>query len=250
VTALPVSKRVAADGAAADLSEPAPLDPPTPEEAAGLLRAAAAGVMTDAADVDGAWNSAAACAGELDGLEALDSVLTQVVPGGLLSGLSWKRRRLRDQARRAVAASPSARAVRLAVAVLGAAGDRHDLAALAALGAHPALTLHVATALANLGLNLRDARLALLQLMHRTDGAGRVIVIDRLLMFVGEPTVRLALIRDALVGLAPEHAREVADAIYTSCNVEQGLRDPEASAELRAGARLVLQHRGGDEIDD
>lgn len=246
-----VARRVATEGAAAGLSEAAVGDAPTAGEAAALLREASSRSLDDAAELLATWSRLGAYAGGADRLEELDGLLSDGVPGGLLSGFSRRKRRLRDQARRVLAQSGSPSAVRLAAAVLGATGDSRDVAVLEPLGVHPALTLHVVTALANLGLVVRDARLALLRLMHVLHGAERVLAIDRLLAFVGEPAVRLALVRDALRGLEPGHAHEVAGAIYTACNVEQGLRDVESSPELREGARLVMLHREPPEdVDD
>ena len=52
--------------------------------------------------------------------------------------------------------------------------------------------------------------------------------------------MRLALVRDALRGLAPEHAREVAGDIAAMCDVEACLTDPAAPEDVKAGARAVL----------
>ena len=67
-----------------------------------------------------------------------------------------------------------------------------------------------------------------------------MIVIDRLLPHVREPAVRLALVRDALVGLDAASAAEVAKDIAAMCTVQDCIDDPSAPEDLKAGARLVM----------
>src|SRR6185503_7909124 len=99
-----------------------------------------------------------------------------------------------------------------------AAGTKDDVAALETLARHPAFTLHAATALSN--LDHWTARAALLRLLTTTHGATRVIVIDRLLPHIRQPAIRLALVRDALVGLDAASAAEVAKDIAAMCTVQ------------------------------
>ncbi|MCG3136119.1 MAG: hypothetical protein HMLKMBBP_03947 [Planctomycetes bacterium] len=168
-------------------------------------------------------------------LEALDEVLAGF-RGWRLIG---RRGRHLAAARTALRTAPTAPAVRLAAAVVGELGEREDVADLETLAAHPELTLHCATALAN--LRSQDGRAALLRLLHRTAGAERIVVIDRLLAFVTLPAVRLALVRDALAGLDESSAREIAPAIAEACDVRSAAGDPSAGAEVRAGARRILE---------
>lgn len=203
----------------------------------------ACGLEPEEAEVLGLW----AQAGAFESFEALDAVLTQVVPGGWFKTFTGRRRRLREGARRVLEESSSAAAVRLAIAVIGAVGDRRDVPILEELAIHPALCHYAVTALAILGQSNRAGKAALLRLLNTVRSAERVIVIDRLLSFVREATVRFALVRDGLVGMEEEHAREVADDIYASCHVEQALNDPAASPEVRAGAELVMRFRRGED---
>ncbi len=173
--------------------------------------------------------------------ETLDAALTQLTAGGWVPFVgAHSRRGLRDSARIALAGTRQAGTVELAAAVLGAAGTKDDAEVLETLAQHPAFTLHAATALSNLAH--WEGRASLLRLLRLDDGPSRVLVIDRLLPHVREAAVRLALVRDALVGLAPEHAREVATDIAVLCTVKDCIDDPGAPEDLKAGARLVLTH--------
>jgi hypothetical protein len=184
-----------------------------------------------------------AAAGAFGSFEALDALLADILPGGLFKSFSGRRRRLRDGARQVLVQSSSVPAVKLGIAVLGAAGDRTDVPLLEELAVHPMLCHYGVTALANLGMSNRAGTGALLRLLHKTASAERVIVIDRLLWFVKEPAVRFALVRDGLRGMEPADAREVADAIYDSCRVEQGLDDEASPPEVREGCALILKYR-------
>ncbi len=220
-------------------------DASVPEDAGGrvpdadalvrLVRLAASLPRGADARVLAAWDEA----GALHDPAAIDAALAQLTTGRWIPVVGGMRaHRLRDSARTALGSTRRAGTVQLACAVLGAVGDDADIEALEALARHPAFTLHAATALSNLAS--WKARAALLRLLASTDGAERVLVIDRLLPHVREPAVRLALVRDALRGLAPEHAREVAADIAALCDVRSCVDDPSAPEEVRAGARLVL----------
>lgn len=182
-----------------------------------------------------AWEEA----GGLHDPETLDEALVAVTPGlgvPFLSGL--RRRRLCEGARRALRATACPGTVRLLVAVLGAVGGREDAAVIETAAVHPAFTLHGATALAN--LSHWEGRAALLRLLSRVHGAERVVVIDRLLPFVREPAVRLALVRDAFQGLAEPHAREIAPAVVDALQLADWLAEPRTPPELRAAAERIL----------
>ena len=130
-------------------------------------------------------------------------------------------------------------AAQLALAVVGELGGREDARSLETLGIHPRLTLHAATALAN--LDAWEGRLSLLRLLNQTNGDARVSVIDRLLPHTTQPAVRLALLRDALPGLDPICAREVAPDIAAACDARGVADDPKAADDLRRAARDVLR---------
>lgn len=237
----PILERVRAEGRLADLGPAAPPEPATPVARAAACLVEAAERRDDDPGIAELWHEA----GGIAGFEELDELLQAALPGGFFRGFSGRRRRLRSQARRLVAESSSVRAVSLAVAFLGASGDRTDAPVLEDLAVHPALCEVSGAALTFLADRARGALESLLRLLHRSASRERVIVIRGLLHFAHLPIVRLALIRDALHGMEPEHAREVADDIYHVCNVEQGLEDPQATEALREGARLVLAHRTG-----
>jgi hypothetical protein len=228
--------RVRRDGAAVAIP-PAERGAPDAAFVVGRIRTAMALAPEDEARIVAVWDEA----GARHDPETLDAVLTELTAGGWVPFVgAHGRRRLRDSARVALARTQRAGTIELAAAVLGAAGKKEDADVLETLARHPAFTLHAATALSN--LDHWHARAALLRLLTLEDGASRVLVIDRLLPHVREPAVRLALVRDALTGLAPEHAREVAADIAASCTVQDCIDDPDAPPELKAGARLVLEH--------
>jgi len=239
-----VLEAVRRDGASAGLPHDAGRPPVSTERSVQCLEAACARGLSEG-EVLAQW----AEAGAFDSFEALDAVLAAILPGGLFKSFSGRRRRLRDGARMVLVESASVSAVKLGIAVLGAAGDRTDVPLLEELAVHTTLCHYGVTALANLGMSNRAGTGALLRLLHKTASAERVIVIDRLLWFVKEPAVRFALVRDGLRGMEPDDAREVADAIYDSCRVEQGMDDEAASPEVREGCALILQHRrSADEV--
>lgn len=223
----PILDRVRRSGASADVP-----DEPSPET--GDPAVVRRGIDRAAADPTAAGAAYAEAAGACS-IEALDETLSGM-RGWRLFG---RRGRYLEAARVALREATGTGAVRLAAAVVGELGEKEDAAALEALGVHPSLTLHAATALAN--LKHVEGRSALLRLLHGTSGAGRVVVIDRLLAFVGTPAVRLALVRDALTGLDDEFAREIAPAIAEWCDVRGAADDPSAGAEVRAGARRILE---------
>jgi hypothetical protein len=229
-----VFARIQADGAAATISAD---ERGAPDAAfvAGRIRAALALAKYDVARIVAVWDEA----GARHDPATLDEVIAELTAGGwvpIIGALS--KRKLRASARIALAATDRAGTVELATAVLGASGTKDDVAALETLARHPSFTLHAATALSN--LDHWQGRASLLRLLAATNGAERVVVIDRLLPHIREPAVRLALVRDALTGLAPEHAREVAPDIAAMLDVKSLAEDPKAPAEIRAGARAVL----------
>lgn len=234
----PLLDRVRAEGPSASIPEPGR---ETPDAAAVVarLRGALDARRADPVRALSLWDEA----GRRHDPGSLDAALATLTAGGWVpfAGAA-SRKRLREGARDALARTAEPGTVELAAAVLGAAGTEEDADALEALARHPAFTLHAATALSNLA-HWRG-RAALLRLLSATDGASRVVVIDRLLAHVREPAVRLALVRDALRGLDPESAREVAGAIAESCAVRECLDDPAAPEDLKAGARLVLAAAG------
>jgi hypothetical protein len=226
--------RVRADGAAASI----PDEPRGATDAVFVVeRLAAAAAAREPERALALWDEA----GERHDVAAIDVVLQRVTSGAWIPFFGvGRRRRLRDSARRAVASTTRSGTIELAAAVLGAVGTKDDVDVLETLARHPAFTLHAATALSNLAA--WQGRAALLRLLTTTDGDERVTIIDRLLPHVREPAVRLALVRDALRGLAPEHAVQVAGDIAAMCTVQDCLDDPTAPADVKAGARLVLAH--------
>jgi hypothetical protein len=231
-----VLDRIRRDGASADVPR-GERGAPDAKFVAERIRTATALAPGDDDRVVAVWDEA----GARHDPETLDAALRELTAGGWVPFVgAHSRRRLRESARIALAVTQHAGTVELAAAVLGAAGTTDDVETLELLARHPALTLHAATALSN--LDHWQARAALLRLLSLADGPSRVIVIDRLLPHVREAAVRLALVRDALVGLAPEHAREVASDIAAMCTVKDCIDDPDAPEALKAGARLVLEH--------
>jgi len=217
-----------------------PTPSPSVDDLVAAIRAAV-DLRDDEAAAEQAWTRA----GALHDPEALDQALARIAPTlgvPILSGM--RRRRLRDAARQALRATRSVGALRLLAAVLGAVGASDDAAALELIASHPALTLHGATALAN--LNHWEGRASLLRVLSRVNGAERVLVIDRLLPFVREPAVRLALVRDAFIGLGDEYAREIAPAVVDRLDLASWLDEERTSEELRAAARHILHLAGRD----
>jgi hypothetical protein len=229
-----ILERVRAAGAAAVLPETGS-EPPDANAVVRLVHEACAAKEPERALA--LWDEA----GAQHDPAALDAALEKLAAGGWVPFVAASgRKRLREGARLALRSSSRLGTVELAAAILGSMGTKDDAADLETLARHPALTLHAVTALAN--LDHWQGRLALLRLLSTTNGAERVIVIDRLLPFIREPAVRLALVRDALVGLAPEHAAEVAADIAALCDVKGCVDDPKAGEDVKAGARLVLDH--------
>lgn len=182
-------------------------------------------------------------AGRAHDPDTLDQVLSELTRRGPLPFLGGGRiRDLLRGARAALAQTNHVGTLQLAAAVIGAVGERRDVPALETIAAHPALALHGVTALAN--LRHRDGRAALLRLLSRTQGETRVLVIDRLLAHCREPAVRLALVRDAFVGLEDEHAREVAPAVAATLDLAQWLEQPRVPDDLRQAARHILRLAG------
>jgi hypothetical protein len=231
-----VFERVEADGAAAVLE---PAGPPRTLDAAqlvALVHEAAGVVGSEPARALELWDRA----GALHDPETLDEALAQIGGGGLFGG--GKRRKIVAGARHALRESSHVSTVCLAAAILGQLGDSFDIPSLETIAVHPALALHGATALAVHGRG--PALAALLRLLDRSEGDQRVLVIDRLLPHTRQPAVRLALVRDALKGLSPQQAREVAADIAATCDVDAVLADEGAPEDLRAGAREVRRHAG------
>ena len=202
-----------------------------------FVRAAVALPHDADARILAAWDAA----GALHDPEALDRALLRLTAGGwvpLVGALN--RRKLSDSARTALSLTSQPGTVELAVAVLGATGTAADAETLEALARNAAFNLHAVTALSN--LEPWQGRAALLRLLVTTDGDLRVNVIDRLLPHVREPAVRLALVRDALTGLDDAHAAEVAPDIAAMCDVKACLTDENATPDVRAGARNVIDH--------
>ena len=242
--------RLTRDGAAADLG-PDPAEPDAAADAAPGGAAAAAGAADAARLVAAVRRAAAAMPDEAAACVAWDEAGAAHTPETLDVALAeltgWRflgftraaaKRRIRDAARLAMQRTRSVGALQLAAAFVGELGDEDDVAALERVAVHPRLTLHGATALSN--LRPWQARLALLRLLTTTTGDARVLVIDRLLPHVGQPAVRLALVRDALRGLAPEHAHEVARDIASACRAKDLADDKGVADDVREGARAVL----------
>jgi len=237
----PILARVAAQGAAAEI-ENEERDAP---DAAFVVAYIHKAVRMAGPMVVMAWDEA----GGRHDPATIDAVLQRLTTGAWIPILgAFQRHLLRESARDALKGTHRAGTVELAAAVLGAVGTKEDVETLETLARHPAFTLHAATALSN--LDHWRARAALLRLLSTTDGASRVIVIDRLLPHVREPAVRLALVRDALVGLAPEHAAEVAKDIAAMCTVQDCIDDPSAPQDLKRGARLVMEHAARGAVAD
>jgi len=234
----PLFVRIRRDGAAADVD---PSGARISGSAAALIAAIRAAVEArdDPIAADRAWSRA----GALHDPEVLDQALAAVAPSlgvPILAGL--RRRRLRDSARIALQTTRSLDTLCLVSAVLGAVGVREDAAALEIVAVHPNVTLHGATALAN--VSHWEGRAALLRLLSRVDGAERVLVIDCLLPFVREGAVRLALVRDAFTGLDEPHAAAIAPAVVDTLDLAAWLDEPRTSDDLREAARRILTLAG------
>jgi hypothetical protein len=226
--------RIRRDGASAQVDDE-PRETPDAAFVAARIRAAAALPPAEAARALAAWDEA----GARHDPATIDAVLADLTSGGWVPFVgAHGRKGLRLSARAALTATRRRGTMELALAVLGAVGRKEDADMLETAARHPAFTLHAATALSN--LDHWQGRASLLRLLAATNGAERVVVIDRLLPHIREPAVRLALVRDALTGLAPEHAREVAPDIAAMLDVKSLADDPKVPAEIRAGARAVL----------
>lgn len=232
--ATPLLDRIRRDGAAADVPDD-PRETPDAAFVAARIRAAAALPPEESARALAVWDEA----GARHDPATIDAVLGELTAGGWVPFVGARGKKgLRLSARAALERTQRRGTAELALAVIGAVGRKEDAEMLEVAARHPSLTLHAATALSN--LDHWQGRASLLRLLTATNGAERVVVIDRLLPHVREPAVRLALVRDALTGLAPEHAREVAPDIAAMLDVKSLADDPRAPAELRAGARAVL----------
>ncbi len=237
----PLLQRIRDSGAAASVAETRSLGGGANEMVAAVRSAIALDDKAedkaeDSVEALAAWDRA----GAFESPEALDEGLPQLLSGtGMPFVGAGRRRRLRAGARAALERTREPGTARLAGAILGAVGERADVEALETLAVHPALTLHMVTALAN--LRHADGRLALLRLLSRTDGEARAVVIDRLLAFVHEPSVRLALVRDAFRGLDDATCRELAPAITSAMDVAGLAADEGAPAELREPAQRLMR---------
>jgi hypothetical protein len=230
----PLVDRIRRDGASADVADE-PRETPDAAFVAARLRAAAALPPEESARALAVWDEA----GARHDPATIDAVLGELTAGGWVPFVGARGRKgLRLSARAAMAGTRRRGTLELAVAVLGAIGRKEDAEALEIVARHPAFTLHAATALSN--LDHWQGRASLLRLLTQTNGAERVVVIDRLLPHLREPAVRLALVRDALTGLAPEHAREVAPDIAAMLDVRSLADNPKTPEDIRAGARAVL----------
>lgn len=208
------------------------------ELTAAIVRAADA--LPDEARALAAWDEA----GALHRPETLDAALASLTgfrPFGFLK--AGRKRRILRVARAALRRTSHPGALRLAVAFVGELGGAADVPALATVARHPRFALHAVTALTI--LRTLDARMAMLRLLAETDGEHRVLVIDRLLPHVRQPAVRLALVRDALTGLAAEHARDVAPAIAEACRCRELAEDAGIEPSIRDAARAVLAAAAG-----
>lgn len=230
--------RVTEQGAEADLG-PAAAAPARTDaaEVVRLLRAAADALAAgEEAKAIALWTDA----GRLHDLETLDHVIPEISGRGFFAfAKAGARKKLLRAARAALRQVTEVGAATLAAAIVGEIGGAEDARSLETLGRHPALTLHAATALAN--LDAMEGRMALLRLLHATSGEARVHVIDRLLAHARQPAVRTALLRDALPGLDGPSAREVAPDIAAACDAKGIAEDPKCAEDLRAAARQVLR---------
>jgi len=233
-------ERIAQEGAAAKVPAAEPAEYPDPRALAERLREAVA-ALPDEARALGLFDQA----GRLHDPATLDELLNRLRPSLVFPFAgAVRRRRLRDLARRALTGTREVGALELACAVLGAFGGPEDAPALEAVGRHPDVVLHAATALAS--LSHWQGRASLLRLLSVTEGDARVVVVDRLLPHTREPAVRLALVRDALQGLADEHAREVAADIAERCGVRHWIGDPAVPDDVRAAAERILRLAGDE----
>lgn len=229
--------RIRSEGAAASIDDDAATTPDV-EQLLSLVRAAGEAIETDERAALAAWDTA----GTLHDLETLDIALQSLGTGRGIFGGGRRTRRVVAATRHALARSERVGTVQLAAAVLGQMGDSSDVPALEVLAVHPGLNLHAATALAV--HPHRSGVAALLRVLAKTSGEQRLTVIDRLLVHAEQPAVRLALVRDALVGLDSELAREVAPDIAARCDIDAALRDPKTADDVRAGAELVRLYGG------
>jgi hypothetical protein len=222
------------DGAAADLGPEPPEPAASAEDLVAALRRAAAALPDERAAL-AAWDAA----GALHRPETLDAAITELAAWRLFGFVrAGSKRRLLRAARLALRRTGDVGSLRLAAAFVGELGGAEDVESLEVLAAHPRLALHAVTALAV--LRPWQARLALLRVLAGASGEHRILVIDRLLPHAGQAAVRLALVRDALGGLTPDEAREVAADIAAVCRCRELADDPSVTADVRAGARAVL----------
>lgn len=235
-----VVARIRRDGAAAGLAS-MPGGDLTPARVLELLRAASL------ADEPDERLRLADEAGQVGDLEVLDRVLAGFAPPtGLPFVGALGRRRLRALARDVGPRTASVGTVGLMAALLGEFGDKRDVDFLEVVASHPALTLHGATALARLPPD--EARIALLRLLHCTEDAARVVVLDRLLPFVRLAVVRLGIVRDGFGGLSDEHAREIAPAVVDALRLQTWVDDDRVAPDVRAAARRIVAWAGGPDM--
>lgn len=227
--------RLAAEGPAADVGPDPEPGSPDPSRVIAALRRAAEALPGDEAQALAAFDEA----GALHDPEALDAALRELTGRRWLGFLgAGSRRRLAAAARLALRRTERPGTLRLAAAFVGELGGADDAPRLETVAGHPRFVLHGATALAN--LRAREGRAALLRVLHLHTGEDRLTVIDRLLPHAGEPAVRLALVRDALVGLDDARAREVAPDIARLCDVRTWVEDARTPEDVRTGGRRVL----------
>ncbi|WP_310539298.1 hypothetical protein [Phenylobacterium sp.] len=148
-------------------------------------------------------------------------------------------------ARRIANEAPDVGPVKLAVALLGAAGDSRDLETLHDLGRFEELTLYVAVAFCNL---LTEPDEELWRLAKATHGWGRIQTIH-CLAETTDPAIKAWLLREG------HHNAVMAEEIAYVCATTGGLRDALAEAELdaelldAAGELIVALLQGGPAQD-
>lgn len=234
--AAPLLARLESEGASAQVDLPPPAQAASPEDLADRLSHAAALQSGDPAAALAAWDEA----GRLHDPASLDAVIVRLVPTGLLGGLLPGRRRLLRSARATLAATSAPGTAVLAAAILGVVGDSRDVSQLEQLASHPALVLHGATALAALAGRTPDACRSLLRLMAGSEGEQKLVVIDRLFLFLGEPAVRYALIVDGVRGLSDQDARALARDLHEILDLESLAAKEKAEPTVREAARRLL----------
>ena len=236
--------RIAEEGARAAMPPPATGKSPDPADVAAALERASTTFARDAGAGVTEWEAT----GGLHDLVVLDATLQAL--GRRVRGpfTGRRKKRLCAVARGTALRTRHRGALELAVAVLGAFGTKEDVPILETVARHPEMTLHGATALAM--LEHWHGRAALLRLLSATSNDSRETVIDRLLPHAGQPAVRLALVRDALEGLDPELAHELARDIAEHCRVREWLGERRVPDDVRAACRRLLERAADDEGAD